>query len=227
MLFRHGCSSLWTAYLKPANCYRLFSSRGQSNEHYANIDWDNLGFDHVSTDYMYTAKCYQTGEFSQGSIDPLGGIQIFPSAGVINYGQGVFEGLKAYRKENERDILLFRPYENALRMKKGAERMCMPSPSIEQFIKAVKQVAMANRRWIPPPEKGALYIRPLLLGTGSLLGLAPAPEYTFLAYVCPVGNYFKEGSTGLNLYVEDNIHRSTLGGAGDVKTISNYAPVSE
>lgn len=209
------------------NSFRLFRSRGlQSDEYYADINWDKIGFEHVPTDYMYTAKCSRTGEFSQGVIVPLGGIQVSPSAGVLNYGQGMFEGLKAHRKDNERDILLFRPDENALRMKKGAERMCMPSPSPEQFVKAVKQVVLANRRWIPPPGKGALYIRPLLLGTGPILGLAPAPEYTFLVYACPVGNYFKEGLAELNLYVEDNVHRATPGGAGDVKTISNYAPVS-
>ncbi|KAK6123454.1 hypothetical protein DH2020_042806 [Rehmannia glutinosa] len=72
--------------------------------------------------------------------------------------------------------------------------MCMPSPSVHQFVDAVKQTALANRRWIPPPGKGSLYIRPLLIGSGPILGLAPASEYTFLVYASPVGNYFKVGS---------------------------------
>ncbi|KAL7174257.1 hypothetical protein ACSBR2_033501 [Camellia fascicularis] len=76
-------------------------------------------------------------------------------------------------------------------MQVGTERMCMPSPSIDQFIDAVKQTAIANRRWITPPRKGSLYIRPLLIGSGPILGLAPAPEYTFLVYSSLVGNYFK------------------------------------
>jgi branched-chain amino acid aminotransferase len=138
----------------------------------------------------------------------------------------LFEGLKAYRKADG-SILLFRPEENAQRMQTGAERMCMPAPSVEQFIDAVKQTVLANKRWvssldtklgyfcsaipityeswfnwlsnilcfqIPPTGKGSLYIRPLLMGSGTVLGLAPAPEYTFIIFVSPVGNYFKVGT---------------------------------
>ncbi|CAN4095310.1 unnamed protein product [Withania somnifera] len=112
-----------------------------------------------------------------------------------------------------------------MRMQIGAERMCMPSPSIQQFVDAVKQTALANKRFIPPPGKGSLYIRPLLIGSGPILGLAPAPEYTFLVYACPVGNYFKEGTAPLNLYVDEDFHRASRGGAGGVKSITNYAPV--
>ncbi|XP_044510336.1 branched-chain-amino-acid aminotransferase 2, chloroplastic-like isoform X2 [Mangifera indica] len=107
----------------------------------------------------------------------------------------------------------------------GAKRMCMPCPSIDQFIDAVKKTALANKRWVPPPGKGSLYIRPLLMGSGAILALAPAPEYTFLVFASPVGNYFREGLAPLNVYVEDEFHRATPGGAGGVKTISNYAPV--
>lgn len=111
-----------------------------------------------------------------------------------------------------------------MRMQMGAERMCMPAPSVDQFVDAVKQIALSNRRWVifffpyfshcflkiyslylfyslynlffeilqvPPPGKGALYVRPLLIGSGPILGFAPAPEYTFLIYASPVGNYFK------------------------------------
>ncbi|KAF2324217.1 hypothetical protein GH714_010428 [Hevea brasiliensis] len=195
-----------------------------SDGDYADVDWDNLGFGLLPTDYMYRMKCFKDGKFEQGQLSRYGNIELSPSAGVLNYGQGLFEGTKAYRKENG-CLLLFRPDQNAIRMKIGAERMCMPSPSIDQFVDAVKQTALANKRWAPPPGKGTLYIRPLLMGTGPVLGLAPAPEYTFLVYASPVGNYFKEGLAPLNLYVEDEYHRASRGGAGGVKTISNYAPV--
>ncbi|CAI8589024.1 unnamed protein product [Vicia faba] len=190
----------------------------------ADVDWDNLGFGIQPTDYMYFAKCDQGGTFSKGELKRFGNIELNPSAGVLNYGQGLFEGLKAYRKEDG-NILLFRPEENALRMKMGAERMCMPSPSVEQFVEAVKDTVLANKRWIPPQGKGSLYIRPLLMGSGAVLGLAPAPEYTFLIYVSPVGNYFKEGLSPINLIVENDLHRATPGGTGGVKTIGNYAAV--
>ncbi|XP_021725071.1 branched-chain-amino-acid aminotransferase 2, chloroplastic-like isoform X1 [Chenopodium quinoa] len=165
-------------------------SRGDENG-YVDIDWDTLGFGLTSTDYMYKMKCFKDEEFAEGKLIPYGNIELSPAACVLNYGQGIFEGMKATRRENGK-IVFFRPDGNALRMKKGAERMCMPSPSVDQFIDAVKQTALANKRWIPPPGKGSLYIRPLLLGTGATPSVAPATEYTFLIYASPVrNNYFK------------------------------------
>ncbi|RDX81209.1 Branched-chain-amino-acid aminotransferase 2, chloroplastic, partial [Mucuna pruriens] len=194
-----------------------------SGENYADINWDELGFSLVPTDYMYVMKCAKGHKFSQGSILPFGNIEISPSAGILNYGQGIFEGLKAHRTEDGR-ILLFRPDENAQRLKTGADRLCMPSPSIDQFVNAVKQTVLANKRWVPPPGKGSLYIRPLLMGTGAQLGLAPAPEYTFLIYCSPVGSYHMGA---LNLKVEDKLYRAIpgTGGTGGIKSVTNYAPV--
>ncbi|XP_028796081.1 branched-chain-amino-acid aminotransferase 2, chloroplastic-like [Neltuma alba] len=178
----------------------------------------------MPTDYMYVAKCSGDRNFGRGQLRLFGNFQVSPSAGVLNYGQGVFEGTKAHRKENGH-LLLFRPEQNAMRMRMGADRMCMPAPSVDQFVNALKQTALANRRWVPPPAKGSLYLRPLLIGTGPVLGLAPAPEYTFLIYASPVGTYFKEGTAPLNLYVEEDTDRASRRGTGSVKTISNYAPV--
>jgi len=193
-------------------------------DEYANVDWDSLGFGLMPTDYMYVTKCCVGQNFGHGQLNRYGNIELSPSAGVLNYGQGLFEGTKAYRKENGK-LMLFRPEENAIRMKIGAERMCMTAPSIDQFVDALKQTALANKRWVPPPGKGSLYLRPLLIGSGPVLGLAPAPEYTFLIYASPVRNYFKEGSAPLNLYVEEDFDRASRRGTGSVKTISNYAPV--
>ncbi|TVU47835.1 hypothetical protein EJB05_07448 [Eragrostis curvula] len=193
------------------------------------------------------------GAFTRGELSRYGNIELSPSSGVLNYGQsmttltdndvlflltpfltanlaarcvqGLFEGMKAYRRPDRGGYTLFRPEENARRMRHGAERMCMPAPSVDQFVHAVKQTVLANRRWVPPQGKGALYIRPLLIGSGPILGLAPAPEYTFLIYAAPVGNYFKEGLAPINLVVEDGVHRAMPGGTGGVKTITNYGPV--
>ncbi|XP_028772750.1 branched-chain amino acid aminotransferase 2, chloroplastic [Neltuma alba] len=208
----------------PLRPYASLSDAHSGTIDIADIDWDSIGFGLQPTDYMYIMKCNKDGNFSKGELQRFGNIEMSPSAGVLNYGQGLFEGLKAYRKQDG-NILLFRPEENALRMKIGAERMCMPSPTVEQFVEAVKAVVIANKRWVPPPGKGSLYIRPLLMGTGVVLGLAPAPEYTFLIYVSPVGNYFKEGLAPINLIVENEFHRATPGGTGGVKTIGNYAAV--
>ncbi|XP_074280892.1 branched-chain-amino-acid aminotransferase 2, chloroplastic-like [Silene latifolia] len=185
------------------------------------IDWENLGFGLTPTDYMYIMKCNKGDEFSEGHIVPYGNIELSPASVVLNYGQGLFEGLKAYRREDGK-LILFRPDQNASRLQIGAERMCMPSPSVNQFIDAVKETVLANKRWIPPSGKGSLYIRPLLIGTGSSLGISPAPEYTFIIYASPVNKYFKEGSAPLSLYVEDEFDRASRGGVGCVKSITNY-----
>ncbi|KAK1401862.1 Branched-chain-amino-acid aminotransferase [Heracleum sosnowskyi] len=190
----------------------------------SDFDWDNLGFDLKPADYMYTMKCSEGENFTHGRLSRYGNIELSPAASVLNYGQGLLEGIKALRGENGQ-LCLFRPEQNAVRMQIGAERLCMPAPSTEQFVDAVKEIAVANRRWIPPTGKGSLYIRPLLLGCGARLGLAPSPEYTFVIYASPVGNYFKEGVAPLNLYVEDEYHRASRGGAGCVKAITNYSPV--
>ncbi|KAL6317057.1 hypothetical protein AAG906_029809 [Vitis piasezkii] len=218
--------------LRSSNCFTsrtapslqpLVEPSPYSDDEYADVDWDNLGFGLIPTDYMYTTKCSEGGNFEEGHLSRYGNIELSPSAGVLNYGQGLFEGTKAYRRENGR-LCLFRPDQNAIRMQVGAERMCMPSPSIHHFVEAVKQTALANKRWIPPPGKGSLYIRPLLMGSGPVLGLGPAPECTFLIYAAPVGNYFKV-SAPLNLFIDDEYHRATRGGAGGVKAITNYSPV--
>ncbi|KAK1364189.1 hypothetical protein POM88_039750 [Heracleum sosnowskyi] len=101
-----------------------------------------------------------------------------------------------------------------------------PRPrSLSDINLAVKDTVLANERWVPPPGKGSLYIRPLLMGSGSVLSLAPAPEFTFLIYVSPVGNYLKDGLSPIDLMVETETHRATPGGTGCVKMIGNYAAV--
>ncbi|KFK35950.1 hypothetical protein AALP_AA4G059400 [Arabis alpina] len=196
-----------------------------TDERYANVNWEELEFSLTPTDYMFVAKYKQGETFSEGNIVPYGDISISPCSAIFNYGQGLFEGLKAYRTEDKR-IRLFRPDENALRMQNGAERLCMTAPSAEQFIKAVKQTVLANKKWVPPPGKGSLYIRPLLIGSGAMLGLASAPEYTFLIYATPVGEYHKVSSGLMNLKVNHhNYHRSHYGGTGGVKSCTNYSPV--
>ncbi|KAK4271372.1 hypothetical protein QN277_020076 [Acacia crassicarpa] len=188
------------------------------------INWDEIGFGIIPTDTMCLMKCSteEADTFSEATLVPYGNLHLLPSAGILNHGQGVIEGLKAYRTKDGH-ILLFRPEENGTRLKIGAERMCMPSPSVEQFVDAVKQTVLANKRWVPPVGKGSLYIRPLLMGTGSVLGIAPAPECTLLIYVTPVKTYH----TGpLNLVIKDKLYRAICGsgGTGGVKSVVNYSP---
>ncbi|CAI0464292.1 unnamed protein product [Linum tenue] len=187
--------------------------------------WDNLGFDPLPTDYMYVMKCPSgSGSFSDGKLLPFGNIEFNPFSSVLNYGQGIIEGLKAHKKSDD-SILLFRPEQNALRMAVGADRLCMVAPTVEQFVEAVKVAVSANRRWIPPPDKGFLHIRPLLLGTSPQLSLTPSSEFIFLIYVTPVRNYFEGGLEPIDLVVDDKTHRAVPGGVGHVKAIGNYAGI--
>ncbi|KAJ7968376.1 Branched-chain-amino-acid aminotransferase [Quillaja saponaria] len=209
-----------------SSTHKVNEKRSIGKEKYANFDWDNLGFSLTPTDYMYIMKSNKDGNFSKGSLTPYGTFEISPAAAVLNYGQGLFEGLKAYRKEDGR-IQLFRVEENANRMKMGAERLLMPSPSVEEFVNAVKQTVLANKRWVPPYGKGSLYIRPLLMGSGGVLGIGPAPECTFLIFTSPIGIWYKDGSKPKSLLIEDGLSRAAPGGTGGVKSITNYAPVFE
>jgi branched-chain amino acid aminotransferase len=187
------------------------------------IDWDSLTFSLTETDWMYVTKCSLGGTWVPGKIEPYGPFEIYPAAGVLNYGQGIFEGMKAHKTLQDR-VVIFRADQNARRFQSGADRLGMPPVPESIFLDAVEQVVAANKKWVPPSGKGALYVRPLLIGTGSIMGVAPAPEYTFIVYVTPVGPYFKGGLNCIDLVITDEYHRAASGGSGGVKAIGNYAP---
>ena len=174
---------------------------------------------------MYIAECTLDGQWKMGSIQPYGNISVSPSAAVLNYGQGIFEGMKAFRTPED-ELVTFRPDENAKRFAEGAGRMSMPPVPKDIFEDAVKKVISANSDYVPPVGIGSLYIRPLLIGTGAILGLGPAPSYTFLVYVSPVASYFKGGQLSpIDLVVEEDYHRAAPGGTGSTKCVGNYSPV--
>ena len=186
------------------------------------INWDELTFSLNPTRSMYIAHCDQGGEWDSGSMLPFGDVSMSPAAGVLNYGQGIFEGMKAYRTIKDR-VVLFRPEKNATRAVSSAERVCIPPVPEKKFLDAVVRVVQDNIDYVPPREKGSLYIRPVIWGTGPVLGVAPAPSYTFLIYVTPVGPYFKTGLRCLNLKITNDFHRAALKGTGGDKVIGNYA----
>jgi branched-chain amino acid aminotransferase len=190
------------------------------------INWEDLGFglQHVA-DTMYVSTCPVGDTTWKGSLQAYGPMNLYPSAQVLNYGQSVFEGMKAQRTEAGH-IVLFRPDCNAQRMQDGAARLSMSCPSTEEFIAAVENVVRANAKMVPPQGKGSLYLRPLLMGTGPILGLGPAPEYTFCVYCAAVGAYFKGGQlTPIDLKVDTQFHRSAPRGMGGTKAAGNCSPV--
>ncbi len=187
------------------------------------IDWDSLTFSLTPTDTMYITETGIDEPWKPGNLVPYGDMKISPAAGVLNYGQGLFEGMKAYRTSKDR-VVFFRPEENARRMQRGADRLKMPPVPESVFIDAVEQCVQENIRWLPPNGRGAMYVRPLLMGSGPVLGVSPAPFYRFLVYVTPVGPYFKGGVTAIDLLISEEFHRAAPGGSGGVKAIGNYAP---
>ena len=185
------------------------------------IDWDSLTFSLTPARSMYLATCERGGEWEKGSLVPYGNIELSPAAGVLNYGQGVFEGTKAFRTEKDR-VVLFRPEMNAHRMIQSAERICIPPIPEETFLDAVEQTVRDNVDYIPPSDKGSLYVRPIIWGTGPVLGVHEAPSYTFVVFVSPVGPYFRGGIPCLHIKVTKLYHRAAQNGTGAAKAIGNY-----
>lgn len=181
-----------------------------------------LGFGKVFTDYMFTMR-YQAGKgWIEPKISRYTPFPLDPAAVVLHYGQEIFEGLKAYAAPDGR-ILLFRPEENAKRMYRSAERLCMQPFPEDYFLEAVTTLVNLEKRWIPKAPGTSLYIRPTMVGLGSALGVHPASEYLFFVILSPVAAYFKEGFKPVSLYVEDYYVRAAVGGVGDAKTGGNYA----
>ena len=172
---------------------------------------------------MFVANGSWEDGWSEGRMVDFQPLNLSPAACVLNYGQGLFEGMKA-RRTPDGKITLFRPEMNARRAAEGARRLVMPEVSESMFIKAVKKVAEENKRWVPPHGKGELYLRPILFGSSARLGVSPAEEYMFVVFAVPVGPYFKGGMTPISLRVSQNHHRAAPGGSGGVKAIGNYAP---
>lgn len=185
------------------------------------IDWDRLSFEINPADKMFVAH-YRDGKWNDGEIVDYGPLPLYPAAVVLNYGQGIFEGMKAYKTKDNR-ILMFRPYDNAKRLNEGCKRLCMPQLDEEFFVRSIKRLLKENIEYVPPYGKGDLYIRPLLFGSGQMLGVNPATEYLFVIYMSPVGPYFKAGFSGIHLEIRHDFHRAPQYGTGGIKAIGNYA----
>ena len=151
-------------------------------------------------------------------------ISVHIGATALHYGQACFEGLKAFAHEDG-SVNLFRPDENAKRINRSASRVMMPEIPVETFIKACNDVVKDNVAYVPPyGSGGALYLRPLLFGSGPRIGLQPAEEYTFIVMVIPVGDYYKGGlAQPVNGLIVDEYDRAAPKGVGAAKVAGNYA----
>lgn len=186
-----------------------------------NIDWANLGFGYIQTDYRFVSN-YKNGAWDDGVITEDANVVISECAGVLQYAQTIFEGMKAYTTADGR-IVTFRPDLNAERMEQSAKRLEMPVFPKEQFVEAVLKTIRANEAYVPPYGSGAtLYVRPYMFGSNAVIGVKPADEYQFRVFTTPVGPYFKGGVKPLTIRVSD-FDRAAPNGTGHIKAGLNYA----
>jgi len=181
---------------------------------------DDLGFSYRELDALWLAHWTAESGWEPGRLYQHQGatLELSPSANVLHYGQAIFEGLKA-RRTQEGKIVLFRPADNARRLRASAARLVMEAPPVGGFLEAIQAVVRANVRWVPGHGKGSFYIRPVLFGSGSALGVTPAKEYIFCVFGCPVGQYMG----GDRAIVLPAAHRAAPQGIGAAKAAGNYA----
>ena len=185
------------------------------------IDWGNLGFGYIKTDFRYVSN-YRDGAWDEGGLTEDATVTMSECAGVLQYAQTIFEGLKAYTTEDGH-IVAFRPDLNAERMENSSRRLEMPVFPKERFIEAVDEVVKANAAYVPPFGSGAtFYIRPYMFGVNPVIGVKPAAEYQFRMFGTPVGPYFKGGAKPLTIKVSD-FDRAAPNGTGHIKAGLNYA----
>lgn len=186
------------------------------------IEWEKTGFSLKVTPFMGGSIAGEDGVFEPHAVVRTGVLKMPPQASALNYGQALFEGMKA-RRGVDGKVRLFRVADNARRMASGADRLMLASPSERLYCETVLDVVKANIDYVPPLGKGSLYIRPLLVGSGMTLAPAPCDETLFVVYVQPVGSYFK-GLACIKVKVEDAYQRASARGTGWVKAAGNYAP---
>lgn len=179
------------------------------------------GFGRVFTDHMVTIRWTKDGGWQDAQLRARAPVSLDPAAAVLHYGQEIFEGLKAYRRDDG-SIALFRPEQNARRFNTSAARMAMPELPEELFLGAINELVKADLAWIPGND-GSLYLRPFLFATEAFLGVRPSYEYLFMVIASSVGSYFKGGDKAVTVWLSDHYTRAAAGGTGAAKCGGNYA----
>ena len=200
---------------------KIWDKKGPEIMEKMNIDWGNLGFAYMPTKERFVAH-YKDGAWDEGQMTTDATVQISECAGVLQYSQSCFEGLKAYTTEDGK-IVCFRPDLNASRMADSCRRLEMPVFPEDKWVEAAMKVVEANKEFVPPYGSGAtLYLRPFMFASGPVIGVKPADEYQFRIFCTPVGPYFKGGAKPITIRVCD-FDRAAPHGTGHIKAGLNYA----
>lgn len=182
------------------------------------VDWDNLPFGKVFSDHMLVMD-YKDGVWHDPEIVPFEPLSMHPATSAIHYGQSIFEGMKANKNENN-EVLIFRPEMNAKRFTESCKRICMPQIPESTFIQLIQKIVDIDREWVPSKGGHSLYIRPFMFATDDFIGIKPSDTYKFIIFTCPVGAYY---SQPVNVKIEEYYTRAAQGGVGRAKTAGNYA----
>ncbi len=183
---------------------------------------NRLSFGRIFTDHMFLMEYDEGRGWHSPRIEPYHPFLLDPASPALHYGQQIFEGLKAYRSPQD-EILLFRFRENAKRMNRSADRMCMPIADVDLQCEAIKAIVRLEREWVPHGKDTSLYLRPTMIADGSELGSHPARRYLYFIICSPVAAYFSKGLSPIRIYVESECVRAVRGGVGYAKTGGNYA----
>jgi len=182
----------------------------------------NFGFGKTMTNRMFTQRYTHELGWHEEKIGPYGPIMLEPATSVFHYAQEIFEGTKAYHREDGK-INLFRPWENMKRFNNSARRMAMPMVDDEDHLAAVLQLVSLEHAWVPTAPGSALYIRPAMIATEPFLGVHASSQYLHFIILSPVGSYFPQGFSPVPVYISHTYRRAVKGGTGDAKTGGNYA----
>ena len=185
-------------------------------------DFANLGFGKYFTDHMLVWEYDSESGWGEMEIKKFENLPISPACCSLHYGQGIFEGLKAYKCEDG-SIKMFRPLDNFKRMNNSAKSLCMQTFDEFEALKGLKPLIEIEKEWIPTNPGTALYIRPFMYGSENFLGVHPSKKYTFCIILSPVGSYYKNGLKPTKLIVEQELTRACKGGTGEAKCMGNYA----
>jgi branched-chain amino acid aminotransferase len=180
------------------------------------------GFGKVFTDHIATATWTPDAGWHAARIEPYGPIPLDPAAAVLHYAQEIFEGLKAYRRDDG-SVWAFRPEANAARMLRSARRLALPELPVEDFVAAVAELVATDLDWVPSGHEQSLYLRPFMFASEAFLGVRPANEVRFVVIASPVGAYFSGGIRPVSIWLSQNYTRAAVGGMGAAKTGGNYA----
>jgi branched-chain amino acid aminotransferase len=188
------------------------------NSKLATTDFSNLVFGKTISDHMFVAD-YKNGEWTDLRIEPYAPLSLNPANATLHYGQSIFEGMKAYKNEDE-EVIVFRGDANWKRLNESAERMCMPQIPQEIFMDGLLALLDLDRDWVPTAKGSSLYVRPYMFATDDYIGVKPSETFKFIIFTCPVGNYY---SKPVSVKVETKYTRAVAGGTGAAKTAGNYA----